>query len=436
MEISGWGRFPRTEARIARCGSINDVEGFLKGQGQWIARGLGRSYGDSALADQVLDMTGMPRILDFQPGEGRITCEAGLPLGWLIDVILPHGWFLPVVPGTRHVTAGGAIAADVHGKNHHVDGCFGQWVESFELMLANGRVVTCSEMQNTDLFWATCGGMGLTGVILTATLRLKPVRSAFMTTRVVKASSLAQACDYFETFAEWPYLVAWIDCCSRGKDAGRSLVMMGGHSEDGELGREEGATLFSCPGFLTPFLNRGTVKIFNFLYYHWVGRRRDAFQIDVDRFFFPLDRVSNWNRLYGKNGLIQYQFVLPKESGIRGLSTVFDMIHRSGHIPFLAVLKLMGKQNASPLSFPMEGYTLALDFKNRAGLLPFLNRLDRLVCDYGGRIYLAKDARMPAWMVRAGYPRLDEFLRVRNAYDPAGRFCSLQAERLGLKATQ
>lgn len=431
MELSGWGGFPKTEARIVSCGSPRDVAECLARQGQWIARGLGRSYGDSALAAQVMETTGMFRILDFQAGEGRVTCEAGLSLDRLIDAILPYGWFLPVTPGTRHVTVGGAIAGDVHGKNHHVAGCFGEWVESIDLVPADGQAVRCSATHNTDLFRATCGGMGLTGVITGATLRLTPVQSAFMKTRIVKARDLAHACEQFETFAKWPYLVAWVDCLARGPESGRSLLIMGDHSEKGGFGRGKTADLPACPSFLSPLLNRSSAKIFNALYYRLTGRGGSEFT-GLDRFFYPLDRVSCWNRLYGNNGLIQYQFVLPKAAGVKGLSAAFDVIRRSEHKPFLAVLKLMGKQNANFLSFPLEGYTLALDFKNRAGLLPLLDRLDQVVRDYGGRIYLAKDARMPAHMVRTGYPRLNDFLRVRKTYDPSERFGSLQSKRLGL----
>ncbi|MDY6824073.1 MAG: FAD-binding oxidoreductase [Thermodesulfobacteriota bacterium] len=432
MTLTGWGRYPETPARIFQCMAGSDVADCLKQGSQWIAHGLGRSYGDSALGENVLLVTPMNRVVHFDDATGVLRCEAGISLGEVISALLPRGWFLPVTPGTRHVTVGGAIASDVHGKNHHLDGSFSRWVHDFTLMLADGSVVTCSANENPDLFHATCGGMGLTGIVLSATLRMRRVVSAYMDSGVVFAENLKALLDCFGRHGHWPYLVAWVDCTGTGTDIGRGLVFMGRHAMTGDLRyapKQELTVPGRFPGWL---LMPRSARLFNRLYARYYRMQKSEHRVSVESFFFPLDRLGQWHRLYGRSGMLQYQFVLPKAAGAAGLRRIFSEIRRHGATPFLGVLKLLGEENDNYLSFPRAGYTLALDFKAHPAVFALLDTLDDIVADHGGRVYLAKDARMKADMLPAGYPCLDAFREVREQYGLIRTFQSLQSRRLAL----
>lgn len=432
MKICGWGRYPEIDSNIFSPESDDYLRRCLLLSGSLIPHALGRSYGDSALAENIIKTTALNCILAFDEDQGLVTCEAGVSLAELIDVFLPRGWFLSVTPGTKQITVGGAIACDVHGKNHHVAGCFSECVESFELMIADGTVVECSKDQNLDLFRATCGGMGLTGIIIRAKVQLKKVTSGQISQKIIRAENLDRVVALFDEYAALPYSVAWIDCLSKGRSLGRSLLMVGDHAEDGNLALLQKKKInvpFDFPSFS---LNKLSVSAFNTLYYNRI--RKDVLEntTDIDSFFYPLDAINNWNRIYGKSGFTQYQFVLPKESSREGLRKVLEKISASGLGSFLAVLKLFGPGNANFLSFPQEGLTLALDFKIEKRLFPLLDKLDELVLSYGGRLYLTKDVRMKAATFRDGYPMLSDFLRVKNQVDPNRKFQSLQSQRLGI----
>lgn len=432
MNVQGWGRYPRLQAEVLRPLSSAATVAQVMAEGELIARGMGRSYGDSALAGRVLDVGHLDLLQDFDANSGLLRCDAGVTLDTLLKVFLPRGWFPLVTPGTRFITVGGAIASDVHGKNHHVDGCFSESVESFTLLLGNGSQVTCSRHEQVDLFHATCGGMGLTGVILDARLRMRPVRSSFVEQKTFKAGNLAEAIALFEAHRQATYSVAWIDCLAHGDALGRSLVMVGEHAADGRLWLPDSRELrvpLDMPAFL---LNRYSVKAFNHLYYSRV-RQQVSQQWETYRaFFYPLDGIAHWNRLYGRNGFVQYQFVIPQEAGLNGMTAIMQRIAESGRGSFLAVLKVLGEANCNPLSFPLRGYTLALDFKVEPGLFPMLDDLDAMVADYGGRLYLAKDARMGEAFFKQGYPQWQAFQEVRARYGALGKFSSLQSRRLGL----
>ena len=433
MKLSGWGRYPEVEAEVFPCLAAAEVADCLSRGREWITHGLGRSYGDSALGGNVLLLTSMNRILSFDTDNGFLRCQAGASLESLIEAALPQGWFLPVTPGTKHVTVGGAIASDVHGKNHHRDGCFGSWVKSLELMLPGGEVVSCSHHENRELFLATCGGLGLTGVILTAIIEMRRVTSSFISGRTVSVRNLRELFNCFEEYAGWHYLVAWVDCLAGGADIGRALFSMGEHSSQGGLVSKKRRELVVPQNFPGWMLNKWSAKVFNALYFYLGNFQKGGSQLSGDNFFYPLDGLADWHQLYGRQGgLLQYQFVLPKESSYSGLQEVFNKIRQAGLPPFLAVLKLLGKENENLLTFPREGYTLALDFKAGSGVLALLDRLDRIVDDHGGRVYLSKDARLRPASLAAGYPRLDTFLRLREKYKLAETFQSLQSKRLGL----
>lgn len=385
-------------------------------------------------------MLRLNRLLSFDEEAGVLETEAGVGLGEILDAFMPRGFFLPVVPGTRFVTVGGAIASDIHGKNHHQDGTFSNFVVDLTLLTPGGELVRCSPELYRDLFWATVGGMGLTGIIVMARIQLRRVTTGYISVDYRKAGDLDAALRLFdEADDQYPYSVAWIDCLSKGKSLGRSVLMFGDHAtlervkDDGldkRAGRARLQVPFDAPGVV---LNRLSVQAFNSLYYA-VHRTRDDAVSTTDQFFFPLDGVNNWNRLYGRRGFVQYQAVIPLESGVAGVRRLLEGLSASGMSSFLAVLKKMGPGGEGHLSFPIEGYTLALDIPRRRGVGKLLGALDRVVLDHGGRIYLTKDASLVAGSFRQMYPRLPRFESVKNAIDPEGRFSSSQARRLGITA--
>jgi len=434
MILSGWGNYPRVDVRQIEAADTAAVSAAILANASLIPRGNGRSYGDSALnLGATLSMLPSRRVLAFDAEAGHVTCEAGLLLSDLLDVIVPAGWFVPVTPGTKFVTIGGMVAADVHGKNHHRAGSFGDYVEALSIALADGSIVQCSPTENRDLLDATRGGMGLTGVILTVTFRLIRMRTVFIRQEIRRAAGLREVMALFEATSDCTYSVAWIDCLARGAALGRSVMFLGEHAEPDEVPAGTAASRrgihrvpMDFPGFA---LNRWSVGAFNAVYYR-TGRPGRSI-IDYDRFFYPLDAVLEWNRIYGRSGFVQYQCVLPKPASAAGLTALLDRVAVAGVGSFLAVLKLFGAQDGL-LSFPMEGYTLAMDLRATMVTFGLMLELDAIVADHGGRLYLAKDARTGAGMLRRFYPRLDEFQALRQRFDPAGRFSSLQSDRLGV----
>lgn len=432
MRISGWGNYPQIEATSTYAKTTSEIKNtLLKNKQPILARGLGRSYGDSALADAVIDLTKFNFFLSFNDSTGELTCTSGTSLADILDVFTPKGWFLPVTPGTKYVTVGGAIASDVHGKNHHLSGCFSNYVVSLTLMLADGSVLTCSTSENIDLFRATCGGMGLTGIIITATIKLMPIRSVFIDEVIYKTRDLKETLEMISVTNESTYSAAWIDCLARGNKMGRGLLMLGDHAGTGSFISEDRHTT-SLPFHLPSYtLNRFSIGLFNRLYFHRVSQRKTTRTVFYDPFFYPLDSINNWNRLYGKAGFTQYQFVLPKHTATVGLKAVLEKITDSQKGSFLAVLKATGAENHNYLSFPLEGLSLALDFKIEPSLFDLLNRLDEIILHYGGRLYLTKDVRMSRLMFQQSYPQWEAFAQVRIKYH-LSRFNSLQSIRLGL----
>lgn len=433
-EIHGWGRYPVIEAQIHYPDSRSSAQDLVRriNSSTVIGRGLGRSYGDSSLAPQVLDTEMLNLLHSFNPETGIVCCGAGVTFADLLEVFLPLGWFPPITPGTKFVTVGGAIASDIHGKNHHLHGCFSEYVEQFNILISNGEILRCSRMEHADLFHATCGGMGLTGLVLDARFRLKPVRSAYVDCTILKSGSLEETLALITQHHDSTYTVAWIDCLAQGAALGRALISLGEHAESGELTppqrRDANIPLDVPKGLLNSF----TIRAFNALYYHRISGKSLQQTMDYDKFFYPLDRIHQWNRLYGKNGFVQYQFVIPTTAGMTGMSTFLRKIADSRAGSFLAVLKILGKENNNLLSFPMEGYALALDFQITPGLFELLDELDSLVLHHGGRIYLAKDARMSASTFQKTYPRLPEFRAIRTKYGAEKMFSSCQSLRLGI----
>jgi decaprenylphospho-beta-D-ribofuranose 2-oxidase len=438
-EIANWGNYPSMESDERLFSYLSDAQQYIKTSDHFIPRGNGRCYGDASLAPVTLNTTKFDKILSFDIPNGIFECQSGITLDQVLEVIVPKGWFLPVTPGTKFITIGGAVASDVHGKNHHVDGCFSHHVEEMDLLLADGRLVTCSPREETDLFEATCGGMGLTGLITRIRFRLKKIETSYIRQRQVKAANLEEILRLFDEYKEYTYSVAWIDCLKKGKGFGRSILILGEHASLSDLNdRQKQAPLqlpkkkqinfpFNLPSWI---LNSFTVKAFNFLYYGKNLKRQIDNVVNYEPFFYPLDAILHWNRGYGKKGFIQYQFVVPLESR-QGLIEIMKKISEKGLGSFLAVLKVFGPQE-SLIGFPMEGYTLALDFPVRKGLFDFLDELDKVVLQYGGRLYMSKDARMKPGILRGSYQHLPQFLSIIEKYDPQGKIRSVQSDRLSL----
>ena len=440
-DLSGWGRYPIRECRVATLRREEQLAEWSQTR-TLIARGNGRAYGDAALNPELtLSMLAMDRLLAFDSSCGALTCEAGVLLSDLLRVYTPRGWFPPVVPGTADVTVGGMIAADVHGKNHHRDGSFGAHVESFRLATRNGDVQTCSREENPDLFRATLGGMGLTGVVLSARFRMCRIESEHVRSETVNTPDLDATMATLEESDDWRYSVAWIDGSAKCGNLGRGLVSRGDFATRDELSGQASAyrshsrasRQLPIPALLSGALNPVSVRLFDTLY-NRVGHFPNGPRlVHHASFFFPLDRLERWNRLYGRRGFVQYQCVLPVSQSSRGLRAILERVVESGHIAYLAVLKLLGPQGEGMLSFPLPGYTLALDFPMRPGTLELLDSLDEITTVHGGRVYLAKDARCRPDRVQEGYPHLPMFFEVRRRATSGTReFSSVMSRRLGL----
>lgn len=430
MELKSWGLYPKIKSKKIAIENVKKLQEHVIQNEEIIPYGNGRSYGDSALNKNIIYCKPYNYFLDFDEKNGILHCQSGVMLSEILETYVPKGWFLKVTPGTKLITVGGAIASDVHGKNHHIEGCFSECIEEFTLMLASSKIITCKK--GDELFKATCGGMGLTGVILDAKIRLKKINSKNISQTTIKTKNLKETFDAFEKYAHMHYSVAWIDCLANGENIGKSLLMVGDFADDGKLNFKEKKKLNIPFNFPTFALNKFSVKAFNWLYYNKAKNKESTKKVDIDSFFYPLDAINNWNRIYGKNGFTQYQFILPKEISFEGLKEILSAIANSGKGSFLAVLKLYGKANENFLSFPMEGYSLALDFKIEKGLFEFLDNLDKIVLKYGGKIYLTKDVRVSKTTFEKGYPMIEEFRKIRHEQGMDKKFHSLQSKRVGI----
>ncbi|MBW0098954.1 FAD-binding oxidoreductase [Pseudonocardia sp. KRD-184] len=440
--LRGWGRTAPTRANVVPVRSAADLTEALAAAGPRgvIARGLGRSYGDPAQngGGTVLDMTGLSRIHSVDADSGRVVVDAGVSLDTLMRAALPFGLWLPVLPGTRQVTVGGAIGADIHGKAHHVVGSFGNHVESLDLVTADGRAHTLTP--DDELFWATVGGMGLTGVVVRAVLRLHHVETAYFRVDTEQIDNLddlmARQSVGDEEYAE---TVSWFDAVTTGPHMGRGLLMRANHATLDDLPptlrrhplRFDAPQLLTVPDVFPPgLLNRVTARLFSELWYRKSPTKLGAIQ-NITQFLHPLDILGEWNRGYGPRGFLQYQFVVPLERGDVVRSVLEEMV-RAKQVSALNVLKRFGEGNRAPLSFPKPGWTLCVDIPVGDGLGPLCDALDELVLDAGGRHYLAKESRTTPEAIRRGYPRLDEWRTVRDAADPTGVFTSDMSRRLEL----
>lgn len=415
-----WGRYPQVEhAQVQSLYWRSELPDLAQFEQSLLPYGYGRSYGDSCLngGGISLDISHLRRFIAFDEETGLLRCEAGVSLAEILEWGVPRGWFIPVSPGTKFVSVGGAIANDVHGKNHHRAGTFGCHVTRFELLRSNGERLICSPDEHTELFRATIGGLGLTGVILWAEFRLKPIANAFIDMERIRFSSLDEFVKISAaTDQHYEYTMSWVDILIGGKDLCRGIFMCGNNDQSRSratsprrIGKKLSLTIpFDFPTFV---LNPLTVRTFNELYYHSQIGKRVHKVVPYEPFFYPLDSIHNWNRMYGKRGFLQYQFVVPFDHGFEAMSEILGRIRRSGEGSFLTVLKTFGDiQSPGLLSFPRPGLTLALDFAyGGQKTLCLLDDLDKIVRESGGAVYPAKDARMSAENFQAFFPRWREF---------------------------
>ena len=418
--FESWGRYPTYGAKIVPLHWQSDFPAVTAGlHNGALPVGMGRSYGDVCLLKDgnLLLTTAMNRLIEFDPETGLLTAEAGLTLAQILDFAVPRGFFLPVTPGTKYVTLGGAIANDIHGKNHHVAGTFGRHITQFELVRSDGSRRLCSPTENPDFFAATIGGLGLTGVITWATLRLKPIVSRKIDYEGIQFHGIDEFLDLTNQSKDIEYTVSWIDCASTGKNFARGVFMQGDHSaKKGDLTPSPRPKLvfpFDAPGFA---LNHLSVSLFNTAFFHKQIHKRVVAEQDYEPFFYPLDKVLRWTRMYGKRGLLQFQYAIPWDHAKEGTIAILHEVAKSGLASFLAVLKAFGDvPSPGMMSFPKPGITLALDFPIKPDKsFPLFQRLADMTLEFGGRLYPAKDAAMTAPQFQAFYPQWQQFARYRD----------------------
>lgn len=440
-EISGFGKYPKAVCNISRPRDAVELTENLSNGRTVIPRGMGRSYGDASLNSNelVVESIHFNKFISFDNESGILKCESGISFKELTEIFIPLGWFPPVTPGTKYVTIGGAIASDVHGKNHHRDGGFSNFVKSFKIILADGNVVTCSREEKADLFWATIGGMGLTGFITEAEIQMKKISSPYISSMNIKPRNVDELFDKFDEYDNYTYSVAWIDIVSGGKNFGRNILMLGNHAEYEELPHElknrnmykKSDKKLNVPVDLPQFLlNKNSVQVFNTVYYR--KTKTGFFFQYYDNYFYPLDSVLNWNRIYGKNGLVQYQLIVPPENARNTIKKILNTVVEYGGGSFLAVIKKMGDQDGI-LSFPFRGYTLSMDFPIKKGLSETCRELDRIVLECGGRLYLTKDSMLSEDTFKQMYDgKWQQWIEIKKKYDPEMKFKSDLGRRLAL----
>jgi FAD/FMN-containing dehydrogenase len=433
-----WGRYPAYNADLKQLHWQGDFPRAIDGIHHGVLPvGMGRSYGDVCLLKDgtLLQTTSMNRLLNFDAETGILTAESGITLAQILDFAVPRGFFLPVSPGTKYVTLGGAIANDIHGKNHEAAGSFGNHVPSFELVRSDGTRMLCSPTENPDMYGATIGGMGLTGVITWAQLRLKPIVSRMIDYEGIQFHGIDEFLAIKKQYAHVEYTVAWVDCVSTGKNFARGIFMLGDHSkEPGELKQSPKPKLvfpIEAPAFM---LNKFTISAFNTVFFHKQIKSHVITKQDYEPFFYPLDAVLKWNRMYGKNGLVQFQFAIPWEHAKEGTIAILQEIAKSGMASFLAVLKTFGDvPSYGMLSFPLSGFMFALDFPIKAATFPLMQRLGDMTREYGGRLYSAKDACMTPDQFQAFYPQWEKFSRYKDPAITSSFWERVVGDRMGVR---
>lgn len=443
--LSGWGRFPIEKCVMYRPEKQREIAEILrKEKHPLIARGAGKSYGDSSLNPKgVIACERLDRFLSFDAAHGIMRVQAGVTLADILHVAIPRGWILPVIPGTKFATAGGSFASNVHGKNHFKDGDFAAHVTDVLLRLPGGETAHCSAQDNSDLYWATAGGMGMTGVIEEITLKLKPIASASVRTWTRKVTSIEEMTALFrehETSAD--YMVGWIDHFAKGEHLGRGVFEKAEHA-NAEIGKPLSsyrikASSLAVPRWFPGFLmNRYTMWLYNTLRFAFYSTKYRIEVKDFESFFHPLDGIRNWNYLYGRKGFLQYQCVIPEGlHAMEQMRHILQMIQESGKFSYLAVIKYH-RAHEGIMSFPIQGFSLALDFPNTTDVHALLHQVDHYLCGIGGRVYLAKDARLSPQHFEQMYAHeLPKWRKILKLVDPKGKMNSSMAQRLGFREKQ
>ncbi|MED5414797.1 MAG: FAD-binding oxidoreductase [Candidatus Latescibacterota bacterium] len=428
LPTSGWGRYPVVDSVVHRVRWQSDLS-TSQTPPATLAQGRLRSYGDAGLASSVFSTLELNRFLAFDAETGLLETEAGVTLDEILQFCVPKGWFLPVTPGTKHPSIGGCVAADVHGKNHHSDGSLVSHVDSLTIVTAEGDVLRCDRSEHSDLFWASFGGMGLTGFVYAVCFRLMRISDSRIEVETHRTADLAETCQLLLlTQTEFRYSVAWLDLLSRRR-RGRGLVMLGRHASGGPLDLHP-AKARSIPALGGLLVSRPLLRMGNRLHYRRQLRRTQITVMHYDPYFYPLDGLRDWNRVYGRSGFLQYQFVVPFEAGRECMEEFLDRI--DGTACSLAVLKTFGEFPTGMLGFPRPGWTLALDFRRTTQTIEMLQHATSVITAGGGRVYLAKDAVVTAEHFMEMYPRVEEFLAIKHRYDPRSRLRSALSDRLGL----
>ena len=431
--LSGWGNNINVNSNVHLPRNNDDIFNLYKhGIGlNSIARGLGRSYGDSSLEHNIISLKNYQKLIKFDEKLGTLECSSNYSLNEILRLIVKEGWFLNVTPGSKFITIGGAIASDAHGKNHHLDGSFCDYVYSFKIVTSEGILYNCSKQENSELYYASCGGMGLTGIIISAKIKLLRIKSKLIDTQIIKTKNLKETIKKFKSLNENKYLVAWIDALAKKEDMGRSIIFIGNHADEGDLNFLK-KTKFSIPRIFPGFvLNNYTISFFNKLYYFFHKNNKKIEQ-NLDNFFYPLDSIDSWNNLYGKDGFIQIQILIIEDNFEEIICKTLNFFQDKKQFSFLSTLKELGLGNKNYLSFPSKGYTLTLDLKMNKDLKNIYEEFELLLSKYKTKIYLTKDSFMSKKYFEDTYKDLNKFKEIKKRYDPLNIIKSLQSKRLGL----
>ena len=431
--LSGWGNNINVNSNIYLPKNNDDITNLYK-KGialNSITRGLGRSYGDSSLDNSIISLKNYEKYIKFDNELGTLECSSNYSLNEILKLIVKKGWFFNVTPGSKFITIGGAIASDVHGKNHHLDGSFCDYIFSFKIITSQGILYNCSKEENLELFQASCGGMGLTGIIVSAKIKLLKIKSKIINTEIIKTKNLEQTIKSFKKFNANKYIVAWIDALAKNEHMGRSVIFIGNHSDEGDLNFFE-KIKFSIPKIFPGFLlNRYIIKAFNKFYY-FIHKNNKKIKQSLNNFFYPLDSIGSWNNLYGKEGFIQIQILITEKNFEEVICKTLEFFQKKKQFSFLTTLKELGIGNENYLSFPSKGYTLTLDLKMNSNLKTIYEEFELLLAQYKTKVYLTKDSFMSKKYFEDTYKKLNKFKEIKNKYDPLNVIKSFQSRRLGL----
>ena len=431
--INGWGRYGNYKTKLYKPKTVSLVKKKLKKSltESFICRGLGRSYGDSSINNRIIDLSNIKKKFKISKKKKEITCTSNFSIKELLPILLEENFFLKVTSGTQYVTIGGAIASDIHGKNHHKDGSFCDHVNEIEVLLANGKIIKCSKTKNKNLFFSTCGGMGLTGIILSAKIQLLKIPSNFIKETAIKSNSLKETLNYFKKYNHKKYIVSWIDTSAKNKNLGRGIIYIGEHTQQKHkyfLKQRPFKLNFNFPNF---FLNNFFLKLLSKVFFTKCERYKQHI-VEIKKYFYPLDNIEEWNKVYGKKGFVQIQILVSNKNLIKNLTKIILFFQQKKQVSFVSTLKKMGKRNKNLLSFPGEGYTITFDIKNNTNLKKFYYELEGVLLKMNAKIYLTKDTLMTKEYFQKTYPDKNKFIKHKKFYDPNFKFSSYQSKRLGI----